>query len=271
MHEFKAFIEGHGLIAPDVIPVGQKVRFAGFGKPKGNQSAVFYFFPDGLGGWVKDYSTGQFVVWQSKRAVKPFSRHEIAALKADAEAVDLRKQAKAADKARFIWSKLPLVSPSHAYLACKGIEPHGAKAGRGDSLVIPLFNPQKELVNLQFILPEGSKRFLTGGRKQGCYWWLGKRSNRVLIAEGFATAASLFEYSGCLTVIAFDAGNLLAVAKTVRARLGESVEIIVCGDNDASGTGQKAARAAAVASGGRYLLPKVIGHDFNDLLAGGAL
>ena len=266
MHEFKAFIEGLGLIAPDVIPVGQKVRFAGFGKPKGNLSAVCLLFADGIGGYVKDFSTGQFEVWQSKRAVKPFSRHEIAELKAQAEAVNLKEQAKAADKARFIWSKLPLVSPYHPYLLRKGIEPHGAKAGSGNTLVIPLFNPQKELVNLQFISPEGSKRFLTSGRKQGCYWWLGKRSDRVLIAEGFATAASLFEYSGCLTVIAFDAGNLLPVAKTVRAKLGESVELIVCGDNDASGTGQKSARAAAVAVIAKYIIPATVGHDWNDAI-----
>lgn len=43
-------------------------------------------------------------------------------------------------------------------------------------------------------------------------------------------------------------------------------ELIICGDNDESGTGQKAARAAALAVGGKYLLPPIVGQDFNDAI-----
>lgn len=51
----------------------------------------------------------------------------------------------------------------------------------------------------------------------------------------------------------------------VRA-LEPKAEIIVCGDNDESGTGQKAARAAALACGGKYLIPATVGMDWNDYL-----
>ncbi|MDD2801875.1 MAG: hypothetical protein PHE96_10485, partial [Methylococcales bacterium] len=61
------------------------------------------------------------------------------------------------------------------------------------------------------------KRFLSGGQKKGCYFCLGYRTDKILICEGFATAASLFESTGLLTVVAFDAGNLKEVAINIRA------------------------------------------------------
>jgi len=65
--------------------------------------------------------------------------------------------------------------------------------------------------------------------------------------------------------VAFNAGNLEPVAKRIRA-LYSNHELIICGDNDESGAGQKAARAAALAVGGRYLVPPIVGTDFNDTI-----
>ena len=121
------------------------------------------------------------------------------------------------------------------------------------------------MVNLQFIGADGTKRFLSGGEKKGCFNWLGEETDKILICEGFATAASLYEESGCLTIIAFDAGNLKSASMAIKS-LAPDAAIIICGDNDESGTGQKAARAAALAVGGKYILPATIGHDWNDSL-----
>ena len=38
------------------------------------------------------------------------------------------------------------------------------------------------------------------------------------------------------------------------------------GDNDRSGVGQRVAREAALAIGGKYLIPETIGHDWNDVI-----
>ena len=38
------------------------------------------------------------------------------------------------------------------------------------------------------------------------------------------------------------------------------------GDNDVSGVGQAATRDAALAIGGKYLIPETIGHDWNDVV-----
>jgi putative DNA primase/helicase len=73
-----------------------------------------------------------------------------------------------------------------------------------------------ELHSLQFIGPEGDKRFLSGGRVSGCYLLIGKPDVTLCIAEGYATGASIHEAAGCAVAVAFNAGNLLPVARTLR-------------------------------------------------------
>ncbi len=181
----------------------------------------------------------------------------------------LQRHAAAAIKTVNIWSRSkPITKQSdHAYLSSKHIQSHGARL-YGDALVIPIYNESDELVNLQFINPQGEKRFLSGGRKRGCFHIIGDISERILICEGYGTAASLHEESGQRVVVAFDAGNLLPVAKNIR-ELSPDSEIILCGDNDISGVGQAKAREAAFAICGKLLIPPVPGMDWNDVLTGG--
>ena len=70
------------------------------------------------------------------------------------------------------------------------------------------------------------------------------------------------------TIVAFDAGNLLPVAKNIR-ELSPDSEIIICGDNDLSGVGQRKAKEAALAIGGKVLIPQIPGADWNDYLMEG--
>lgn len=141
-------------------------------------------------------------------------------------------------------------------------------------LAIPLADEFGEIVNLQLIAPDGTKKYLTGGKKQGCFAIIGELTDVILVAEGFATAATLFEQTGKMTVIAFDAGNLLVVATVIKRKYPQT-DIIIAGDNDASGIGQAKANEAAVAVGGKLLIPPNAGQDWNDYtnahaLAGGA-
>jgi len=66
-------------------------------------------------------------------------------------------------------------------------------------------------------------------------------------------------------MVAMDAGNLAPVAQAAR-RLFPDAEIIIAGDNDESGTGQAAAQNAALAVGGKVLIPQQSGVDWNDIL-----
>ena len=103
------------------------------------------------------------------------------------------------------------------------------------------------------------------GQKKGCFYILEGVKDKIIICEGFATAASLYENSGYLTVVAFDAGNLKNVALNIKSLYSAS-KIVVAGDNDLSGIGQKKALEAALAVNGQYLVPATVGHDWNDTL-----
>jgi putative DNA primase/helicase len=152
------------------------------------------------------------------------------------------------------------------YLQKKKIRKDCARLYR-NALVIPIFDEFLKLVNLQFIDANGTKRFLTGGQKKGCFSYIGDldKNEKILICEGFATGASLHENTGLLVLIALDAGNLEPVALAARRRFRQA-EIVIAGDNDVSGVGQEKATKAALAVDGKYLIPPVPGTDWNDFL-----
>ncbi|MFZ2449074.1 MAG: toprim domain-containing protein [Methylovulum miyakonense] len=109
------------------------------------------------------------------------------------------------------------------------------------------------------------KDFLAGGGVAGLFWWLGKITDKVLIAEGFATAASLHEATAYRVYVAFTANNLLAIGRILREKLPDA-ELVFCCDNDVNTRGNPGltkASEAAQAVGGLLAVPLVAG-DFND-------
>ena len=228
-------------------------------------------------GYFECFKQGIKQTWKMAGNFMPLSDYQRQVFKAQSQkeaeqrkAEEAAKHKAAAQKACYIWNKAALAPADHPYLIKKHIDIHGARSGRDNTLIIPLYNANKELVNLQFISETGTKRFLAGGKKKGCFYWLGEQTDKILICEGFATAASLHENSGYLAIVAFDAGNLKEVAINIRA-LSPEVEIIVMGDNDLSGVGQKKAIEAAQTISGKYLIPEIVGQDWNDVLLGGGL
>ena len=114
-----------------------------------------------------------------------------------------------------------------AYLERKGVGGFGVRYGADGWLLVPLVDGAGRLWNVQRIAPSApanggpSKLFLKGGRKSGLWHVLGHLPGAavVLVAEGYATAASLHQATGWPVVVAFDAGNLLHVAQAVRSLL----------------------------------------------------
>jgi putative DNA primase/helicase len=196
-------------------------------------------------------------------------------MRRERDATIARERAEAASKAGVIWKAAKPAPADHAYLQAKGIKPYGARL-HGDALVIPM-RDGGQIHSMQFIGPDGGKRFLTGGRVTGCYFSIGnpKGTAALCIAEGFATGATIHEATGYPVAVAFNAGNLGAVAKAMRAKFAD-LRLILCGDFDKSSTGQAAATDAARAVGGLVALPdftpdELAGDrppsDFNDLAA----
>jgi putative DNA primase/helicase len=233
-------------------------------------------FPDGEGGIVCNWKgdTRAFFA-NDARKLSRAERAELVRKRREAirrnheEAA--RRQAEAATKAADIWAKAIDAPPDHAYLMQKGIKPHGTKADCG-SLLVPMRKGGK-LRSVQFIRGNGEKRFLPDGEVTGCYYAIGKPNGALCVCEGFATGASIHEATGHAVAVAFNAGNLGAVAKTLRGKFPD-LPLILCGDFDKSGTGQQAATDAAQAVGGLVALPdftpdELAGDkpptDFNDL------
>ena len=130
-------------------------------------------------------------------------------------------------------------------------------------MVLPLYTIDGTLTSLQFIQGDGSKRLLSGGRKQGAAIPVagrGDTATRLLLVEGWATGASVHALEpGALVMAAVDSGNLAKVAMTARSRW-PGLPIVICADADP--VGEKAARAAARAVGGTVAMPPA--GDFND-------
>ena len=119
--------------------------------------------------------------------------------------------------------------------------------------MLPLYAPDGTLSSLQYIDARGDKQFLSGGRVAGCYLLLGQPSDVLCIAEGFATAASIYEATGHATAIAFSSGNLKAAAIYMKKKY-PGADIVICGDSDA--TGSQKATEAAESIGAKLIFPK---------------
>ncbi|SFE41225.1 toprim domain-containing protein [Nitrosomonas sp. Nm166] len=273
VEQFRQVMRDAGIAySGEIIADGRLHRFHIEGHKRGSLNGAYTLHIDGCpAGWFMDFTTGLSQTWNSSSSSRiPYTVvKKIKEAKAQREAEIRQKHKEAANKAVSIWRKSKPIArrENHQYLITKQIQQHSARLYH-ESLVIPIYNESDQLVNLQFISPQGDKRFLYGGRKRGCFHIIGDLTKRILICEGFATGASLYEDCGQRVVIAFDAGNLLSVTKNIR-ELSPDSEIIICGDNDLSGVGKKKAREAALAIGGKVMIPPVPGQDWNDYLTGG--
>lgn len=169
-----------------------------------------------------------------------------------------------------MWDLAAPAEGGHPYLTHKNIGAHGIRQLEGE-LVVPL-RKGGVLATLQFIGPDGSKRFLRGGAVAGGYHALGRPDGVVIVAEGYATGASIYAATGHGVAIAFNAGNLKPVSLGLRRELPD-IRIIVAGDDDyqtPGNPGLAAARDAAAAVGGIALFPPFnrpagdVGTDWND-------
>ncbi|MFQ3666358.1 MAG: PriCT-2 domain-containing protein [Sphingomonadaceae bacterium] len=162
---------------------------------------------------------------------------------------------------------------SKALLAAAKLEPHlyldskGFRAdefgGRGlvapsGELLIPM-REQNSIWNVQRISPDGTKKFLHGGRAKGLVHCLGNGPEKWL-CEGYATGLSVFLalkslYRQATVVVCFSAGNLIHIAEHIKGRR------YVVADNDESKTGEN----AAIKTGLPWCMPPDVGHDANDM------
>jgi conjugative relaxase-like TrwC/TraI family protein len=251
-------------------------------------------------GYVKNYKTGEIIKWGVNSIkfgdVKPEFK------KLSAEELKLRQEQKnkerdqlekqktaeekeATEKAKKYFESFfkpsILNTSSNKYLAKKGINHKiidGIRFTKDDKLVVPVHDANGEIHSLQFIDQDGTKKFLTGGKKQGNFFMIDqdkvKDSKTIYLAEGFATAATINIATDKPVAVSFDAGNIEHVLKNLKTTHPDK-EFIIAADNDLwkeHNVGREKAELAAQKHGAKIILPKfTLAHkdemptDFNDL------
>ncbi len=177
-------------------------------------------------------------------------------LRAEERARRAASQADVAAHAESVWRQARRADPDHPYLVRKRVGVHSIRQ-IDDDLVVPLRYAGR-MCSLQTISPSGEKRFLYGGRVSGANHGIGMPAKLLIVAEGYATAATLHEALELGVAVAFNANNLKPVAIELKRRYPDSM-IVIAGDNDARTTGNPgltSAIEAAAAVGGRYLVPQ---------------
>lgn len=220
-------------------------------RPRRRNGAVIVLSVRPLRVWFQNHGTGVTGMYREGGGSGLPSRdelHRIMHARREQQQERERSQAETAECAATLWRSCRPASDDNLYLVAKRVKAHGLRETDDGHLVVPMRDAGR-LQSLQTIAPTGEKRFLSGGRVKGTYHGVGTPGAVIVIAEGYATAATIFEHTGYGTVAAFNAGNLRPVAAAMHKRF-PSARIILAADNDQKTPGNpglKYAREAAAA------------------------
>lgn len=163
--------------------------------------------------WIKSYRRGE-----RRTPSIPPSQHDASERDAIAQA-------------RRTWAAAPAADLMHPYLMRKAIAPTNWRQ-TGDRLIVPLHRPGWGLCDLQYITPNGDKRYHKGIGTRGVLYlakWIS--DGLVYLCEGAATGVAIATETGAATVCAMTRTNLLPVAQAIRRRHPER-RLVVIADND---------------------------------------
>jgi putative DNA primase/helicase len=291
-----------GSIAAD----GKMVRFHVEGDRKGTRNGFAILFGDGIpAGSFGTWKDGATHTWCAKghAELSDDERQQIATrmaqAKAERERDEKERQGEAARIANLIWQDATAADDAHPYLARKGVRSYGLRTAAWSkcnddgeewlrvpsALLVPLMLVNGRIVSLQAIFPDKNnpmgrdKDFIPCARKRGAFYLIGtppRDGETIVIAEGYATGATIHEATGWCVAVAFDAGNMPPVAEELRA-LMPLASFVVCADNDRwssmgdiDNPGVHFAERAAQAARARLVIPEFADldgrpSDFNDL------
>jgi phage/plasmid primase-like uncharacterized protein len=252
MTQFIDFCRSFGLKVDSVV-LGAWKRVPTTDKPRSDNGAYFYM---GTHGFAQNHATMTEPARWTVNEQDTGTRIDPAVAEAAAHRESQRiaeGRAKAAQRAQTIVAQARL--GTHPYLEAKGFkELEGLVWMRDDApvLVVPMRAAGK-LVGCQLIEADGEKKFLPGQSTKGAVFTLGQGT--PIYCEGYATglsahAALLSSRLPGSVVVCFSAHNLKSMATTG----------LVLADNDASQTGELAARATGLP----FWMSPVVGEDFND-------
>ncbi|GAB3285868.1 toprim domain-containing protein [Parahaliea aestuarii] len=240
----------------DPVPDGKIHRFDCPHGKKGNKAGWYALFLDqNPGGVFGNWRTGVTRTWRHDHG-DPVGFSEFSTTSSAIEAANRKRElertrarAGAACMAKGLWRKAGMATTAHPYLQKKNI-PAFCLRQLGDRLLIPLRTVTGEMVNLQQIYPDGTKRFLKGGQLSGTFALFGRElpmTGDLYICEGWATAATIACTLRLPVVAAMTAGNLNKVANAIRA-IHPALTLVIAADDDHATHGNPGMTQAAEAA-----------------------
>ena len=204
-------------------------------------------------GWIYNWRTGEHVSWAFNRDEldekgKSFFTDEkykellTKAKKAQehAEEIAEKKHKEAADIANTQFSAMPFASENFPYLKAKNVHCYGLR-WRPDlkKIAVPLYDINGNIKSLQWIDDNGEKRFFEGSSTKEAFFSIGLdllqyeqyKDTPILIGEGYATVATVYELTGYPCIAAMTCGNLLKIAEAIKGKYPKN-KIIFVADND---------------------------------------
>ncbi|MBS0271178.1 MAG: DUF3987 domain-containing protein [Proteobacteria bacterium] len=257
----------------NIIEDGAIHRFSTEKKGHKDGWYVFYGMAGAFGDWSRDiHQKWSLSNHHTTGLDKEQIFEQIDKTKKAVEEEQLQKYEETATTALQKWKAYAEAGYS-SYLEKKKVNPLGVRFHNG-CVIVPLKDSTGKLWSLQSIQPDGTKRFLPGGRKKGCFHQIGflKDGKPILICEGYATGASIYMATKHTTVIAFDAGNIEPVIEALKKAYPNS-PLIIAGDDDVwkeTNTGRTIAEQVTLKHGCSVVFPRFKSTetkptDFNDL------
>ena len=294
--EFANALENAGLDLRGKSPImdGQIHRVPLIGRNGADLDGAYCGYLDERpAGWMQNFSAGEKTIWVATghtltKEQLEAQRAEIAIKREERQRLILERQQRAAREAHTEWIAHDWASADNPYLQAKGVQPFGVREEVDGTLLVPVMTVDKELRGLQTIAPDGAKSFMYGMEKNGNFHLIAEpgkdlSQGEIILAEGYATGATLHMATEKPVAVAFDAGNLEPVAKKLREKFPNAA-ITICADNDHKHTrrtpegvepwnkGVELAQRAAQKVGGKVVVPIFTDEerargltDFNDL------
>lgn len=217
----------------NIVADGKIHRFASNGKGGKNCWYVFFGIAGAFGDWSRDIKEKWSIKYDhlSPEDQKRIKGQITKKKKACEESIE-KGYEEIAQEANGKWQSYAVEGKSN-YLVRKRILASGVRFDKS-TIVVPIRDIEGKLWSLQYIHESGFKSFLTGGRKKGGFYVLGdilKDTTFVYVTEGYATAASVYMAMNIPVIVAFDAGNIEPVVKSLRQKYPH-LKICIIGDDD---------------------------------------
>lgn len=245
--DFVAFMRAEGVEPVDMprfiadITSGRVVRFDCVGdRAKSKNGWAKLYLDERPAGAFGNWRFGINRRWASGTA-NELSAEERRTLRAEWErnkarrdALEREAQDGAAGDAEWIWSHSTPATAENPYVQRKRID-HKPLRIDGQCLLVPMYDDDGRLWNIQRIYPDGAKRFLKDARVDGLFTVIGRfeGARHAVIGEGYATLDSIHQATSLPCIVSFNTANLPKVARIWSTRRPD-LNFTVFADDDAA-------------------------------------